>query len=167
MIKIIDNYIDNMKPHKNNDNSHNQKLLIVWDSINHLRSALSSENDKTSFDRAIDLLSGSNSKFLTGIVLSKMTNTIQRPAKMNQLNISSMSHFTHKKAKPTDYDVILHNRKAIQQLYPVVNNDDNPTYAFKEDDYFYYNILRNSASCYVVYLYTYENSFLRPSKYKK
>lgn len=161
--KVIDsekyNYLNDLCSNytKNKDN---RERMVILEAIKGLKS--NSKLFQDDFVKAIDILSGSKSQFLTGIFLAKKTSIVQKPAQMNQLNINSLHHFTQ--SKPNDYDVILYNTNALEKIYPIKEQTHNVNYVFKEDDYFYYNILKKSASCYVVCSFTYEAGFLNQSK---
>ena len=73
-------------------------------------------------------------------------------------------YFTHKHAKPDFYDIILYNTKTIDSLFPIKQQSVDTIHKSDKPDLFFYKLLRTTASCYIVYFYTYDTNYLQHKK---
>ena len=109
------------------------------------------------FDQISNIWQGSKSKFLSEIVLGNKNEV--KASDMCLLNRQSELYFTHKHSKPRNYDVVLYNTCATDSIFPVQVPFDQ-TDKVEEEDFYFYKLLRKTASCYVVHFYTCVTNFL-------
>ena len=114
------------------------------------------------YDKILNILQGKKLEYLSEIILAKKNKVKEN--ELIQLNKTCELYFTHKHAKPEFNDIILYNTKAIDLLFPIQQQSVDTIHKSDEQDLFFYKLLRNTASCYIVYFYTYETNYL---EYKK
>ena len=112
------------------------------------------------FDQTFNILQGSKSQFISEIVLGNRNEV--KASDMCLLNRQCELYFTHKHSKPRYYDVVLYNTTATDSIFPIElpsdQAEENDTVG--EEDFYFYKLLRKTASCYVVYFYTCKTNFL-------
>jgi len=141
-------------------NKNKESLASSFSMLKNIKSQL--PNDlQTEFDQCFNILQGSKSQYLTEIILANKNKVEAKD--MIQLNKTCECYFTHKHEKPKDNDVVLINTNTMDEIFPITNIDRD--YKLEEEDLFFYKLTSKTASCYIVYFYTYETNFLEYSKY--
>jgi len=146
---------------KYREDKNKENLATNFSLLKNLRNKLPNDLIQE-YDDISNILQGKKIQYLSEIILAKKNKVKEN--ELIQLNKTCELYFTHKHAKPEFNDIILYNTKAIDSLFPIQQQSADTTHKSDEQDLFFYKLLRNTASCYIVYFYTYETNYL---EYKK